>query len=86
MQRRKTSTRWYELMIFYNVAVALAHAVVAIGVTHEALALGFGFVGNRAPVAGEEHHRLASLVIMHYYTTMFELTDTFFLIARKKIG
>ena len=51
--------------------------------------LEFGLVGNVAPVVGaatlaEGHRRLGALVVLHYYTSILELCDTFFLIARKK--
>jgi len=87
MQGRPSSSRWYELMIIYNVSITLCHAVVAVGVASESWVHRFSVIGNPAPrVGGPAHYRLGALVVMHYYTTIFELLDTFFLIARKKLG
>jgi hypothetical protein len=90
MVHRPSSKRWFELMLFFNLSVSLSHIIVAVGVVREAFLLGFSVVGNSLPAAGEAQTdgslRLGALVVLHYYTSVFELMDTFFLVARKKIG
>ena len=91
MKQRPSSKRWFECMLLFNLTVGFSHFIVAVGIAFECYSLGFRFVGNGAPVVGgaahlEGHRRIGALVILHYYTSILELVDTFFLIARKKIG
>eukprot|EP00613_Pedinella_sp_CCMP2098_P005721 CAMPEP_0171602674 /NCGR_PEP_ID=MMETSP0990-20121206/5595_1 /TAXON_ID=483369 /ORGANISM="non described non described, Strain CCMP2098" /LENGTH=715 /DNA_ID=CAMNT_0012164939 /DNA_START=164 /DNA_END=2308 /DNA_ORIENTATION=- len=89
MRHRPSSSRWFELMLLFNISVCASHAYVAVGVATEFAALGYSIIGNPAPIVGFAeaivHRRLGALVVLHYYTSIFELLDTFFLVARKKL-
>lgn len=75
----------FETMVAYNILQAAICAYVALAVFHEVGNLGLHLAGNSAPVRGPEHHRLATLAILHYHLRILELCDTFFLILRKKV-